>query len=116
MNIINDTELFNIGITGLEGVFTDLSGTVIFSKEGKQWIEDFRNNLNYKNKQFYLTSKDVLTANRRVAIFAERFFRASCWKKSAKITRPPLPSAAPIRPRHLVSTQQGDRNLGSRMT
>jgi hypothetical protein len=76
MNIINDTELFNIGITGLEGVFTDLSGTVIFSKEGKQWIEDFRNNLNYKNKQFYLTSKDVLTAksnkNYRKRILSEK--------------------------------------------
>ena len=39
--------------------------------------------------------------------FCERFFRASCSKNQQKITRPPMPSAAPIRPRHLVSTQQG---------
>ena len=39
--------------------------------------------------------------------FCERFFRASCSKNQQKTTRPPMPSAAPIRPRHLVSTQQG---------
>ena len=39
--------------------------------------------------------------------FCEIFFRASCSKNQQKITRPPMPSAAPIRPRHLVSTQQG---------
>jgi len=39
--------------------------------------------------------------------FCERFFRASCSKNQQKITRPPMPSAAPIRPRPLVSTQQG---------
>ncbi len=31
-----------------------------------------------------------------------------------KISWQLLPSAAPIRPRHLVSTQQGDRNIGSK--
>jgi tetratricopeptide (TPR) repeat protein len=39
--------------------------------------------------------------------FCKRFFRASCSKNQQKTTRPPMPSAAPIRPRHLVSTQQG---------
>ena len=39
--------------------------------------------------------------------FCERFFRASGSKNQQKNTRPPMPSAAPIRPRHLVSTQQG---------
>ncbi len=43
---------------------------------------------------------------KRVAIFAKDF-SVSLAEKSAKITRPLLPSAAPIRPRRLVPTQQG---------
>lgn len=47
------------------------------------------------------------SANKRgVAIFA-KYFSGLLLEKSAKTTRPPMPSAAPIRPRHLVSTQQG---------
>jgi hypothetical protein len=43
------------------------------------------------------------------AIFAKDF-SGLLLEKSAKTTRQPMPSAAPIRPASLVSTQQGDRN------
>jgi hypothetical protein len=45
--------------------------------------------------------------NRGVAIFATACLGASQPQQAAKITRPLLPAAAPIRPRHLVSTQPG---------
>ena len=41
------------------------------------------------------------------SLFLRKIFPGSCSKNQQKITRPPMPSAAPIRPRHLVSTQQG---------
>ena len=41
------------------------------------------------------------------SLFLRKIFPGFLLEKSAKITRPPMPSAAPIRPRHLVSTQQG---------
>ena len=44
------------------------------------------------------------------AIFAKDF-SGLLLEKSAKTTRQPMPSAAPIRPAPLVSTQQGDRNI-----
>jgi hypothetical protein len=40
-----------------------------------------------------------------------KIFPGVLLEKSAKITRPLMPSAAPIRPRHLVSTQQGVETL-----
>ncbi|WAR46020.1 hypothetical protein [Methylomonas rapida] len=43
--------------------------------------------------------------------FCERFFGNPLTEKSAKITRPLMPAAAPIRPRHLVPTQQGVETL-----
>ena len=43
--------------------------------------------------------------------FCERFFGNPLPEKSAKITRPLMPSAAPIRPLRLVSTQQGVETL-----
>jgi hypothetical protein len=52
---------------------------------------------------------DKLTGagNRGVAIFAKDFSGHPARKNQQKCTRPLMPSAAPIRPRHLVSTQQG---------
>jgi hypothetical protein len=44
---------------------------------------------------------------RGVAIFAKDFSGHPARKNQQKCTRPLMPSAAPIRPRHLVSTQQG---------
>jgi hypothetical protein len=44
--------------------------------------------------------------NYSAAIFAKDF-SGLLLEKSAKITRQLMPSAAPIRPRHLVSTPQG---------
>ena len=44
------------------------------------------------------------------AIFAKDF-SGLLLEKSAKTTRQPMPSAAPIRPAPLVSTRQGDRNI-----
>ena len=41
------------------------------------------------------------------SLFLRKIFPGSCSKNQQKITRPPMPSAAPIRPRHLVSPQQG---------
>ncbi|WP_221898527.1 hypothetical protein [Bathymodiolus japonicus methanotrophic gill symbiont] len=35
---------------------------------------------------------------------------------SKNLTRPLMPPAAPIRPRHLVPTQQAGRNIGSKLT
>ncbi len=45
--------------------------------------------------------------------FYESLFWASQPNQAAKITRQLLPSAAPIRPRHLVTTQQGVVTLAS---
>ena len=45
--------------------------------------------------------------DRGVAIFAKDFSGHPARKNQQKCTRPLMPSAAPIRPRHLVSTQQG---------
>ena len=53
-------------------------------------------------------------AERRESLFLRKIFPGFLLEKSAKITRPPMPSAAPIRPRHLVSTQQGGRKIGSK--
>ncbi|WP_221898365.1 hypothetical protein [Bathymodiolus japonicus methanotrophic gill symbiont] len=39
---------------------------------------------------------------------------ASQPSSSKNLTRPLMPPAAPIRPRHLVPTQQGARNIGSK--
>ena len=41
------------------------------------------------------------------SLFLLKIFPGSCSKNQQKITRPLMPAAAPIRPRHLVSTQQG---------
>ena len=41
------------------------------------------------------------------SLFLRKIFPGILLEKSAKITRPPMPSAAPIRPASLVSTQQG---------
>jgi hypothetical protein len=46
-------------------------------------------------------------SGRGVAIFAKDFSGHPARKNQQKCTRPLMPSAAPIRPRHLVSTQQG---------
>ena len=54
-----------------------------------------------------VSREELKTALQGSRYFCERFFRASCSKNQQKTTRPPMPSAAPIRPRHLVSTQQG---------
>ena len=62
-----------------------------------------------KNKS--IEAKDFKITESRY--FCDRFFGNPLTEKSAKITRPLMPSAAPIRPRHRVSTQQGDRNFGS---
>jgi hypothetical protein len=43
--------------------------------------------------------------------FCESLFLASQPNQAAKITRPLMPPAAPIRPRRLVSTQQGVETL-----
>src|SRR5512137_14763 len=52
-----------------------------------------------------------LRRKRGVAIFAKDFSGHPARKNQQKCTRPLMPSAAPIRPRHLVSTQP---NKGSR--
>ena len=44
---------------------------------------------------------------RGVAIFAKDFPGHPARKNQQKCTRPLMPSAAPIRPHHLFSTQQG---------
>jgi hypothetical protein len=44
---------------------------------------------------------------RGIAIFAKDFSGHPTRKNQQKCTRPLMPSAAPIRPRHLVSNQQG---------
>jgi len=41
------------------------------------------------------------------SLFLRKIFPGILLEKSAKITRPPMPSAAPIRPATLVSTRQG---------
>lgn len=50
---------------------------------------------------------DLIEAMRGVAIFAKDFSGHPARKNQQKCTRPLMPAAAPIRPRHLVSTQQG---------
>ena len=74
-------------------------------------------NLNYSTKAFsQLThnehsKKSAIHDGKRklrgVAIFAKDFSGHPAGKNRQKCTRPLMPSAAPIRPRHLVSTQQG---------
>ena len=59
------------------------------------------------NKFLVELSQSGITEAAGSRYFCERFFRASCSKNQQKTTRPPMPSAAPTRPRHLVSTQQG---------
>jgi len=49
----------------------------------------------------------LMESERGVAIFAKDFSGHPARKNQQKCTRPLMPSAAPIRPRHLVSTQQG---------
>jgi multiple antibiotic resistance protein len=61
-------------------------------------------NLNYMTKRFSAVGALAL---RGVAIFAKDFSGHPARKNRQKCTRPLMPSAAPIRPRHLVSTQQG---------
>ena len=48
--------------------------------------------------------------------FCERFFRASCSKNQQKCTRPPMPSAAPIRPASLATHPTRGVSLSFAMT
>jgi hypothetical protein len=50
---------------------------------------------------------EAMAGGRGVAIFAKDFSGHPARKNQQKCTRLLMPSAAPIRPRHLVSTQQG---------
>ncbi|GFO73519.1 hypothetical protein BJAS_P4359 [Bathymodiolus japonicus methanotrophic gill symbiont] len=51
--------------------------------------------------------KRTYDPNRGVAIFAKACFGHPSPSKRKNLTRPLMPPAAPIRPRHLVPTQQG---------
>ena len=50
----------------------------------------------------------------RESLFLRKIFPGFLLEKSAKITRPPMPSAAPIRPRHLCFDPTRGRNIGSK--
>ncbi|WP_221898347.1 hypothetical protein [Bathymodiolus japonicus methanotrophic gill symbiont] len=52
--------------------------------------------------------------NRRAMLLAKACFGHPSPSKQQKLTRPLMPPAAPIRPRHLVPTQQAGRNIGSK--
>ncbi|MFI3179484.1 MAG: hypothetical protein QX188_08010, partial [Methylococcaceae bacterium] len=54
-----------------------------------------------------LIGHEILLERSGESLFLRKIFPGFLLEKSAKITRPPMPSAAQIRPRHLVSTQQG---------
>jgi len=59
----------------------------------------------------YLLVRTYSESIRGVAIFAERFFRASQQEKIGKNYATAYACGAPIRPRHLVPTQQGVETL-----
>ena len=59
------------------------------------------------NQLVQIFDQVYINKERGVAIFAKDFSGHPARKNQQKCTRPLMPSAAPIRPRHLVSTQQG---------
>ena len=56
----------------------------------------------------------VTNTIQRESLFLRKIFPGFLLEKSAKITRPPMPSAAPIRPRHLCFDPTRGRNIGSK--
>ncbi|OQW74820.1 MAG: hypothetical protein BVN35_09395 [Proteobacteria bacterium ST_bin11] len=80
----------------------------------EQWIAFNRElkqgkltHLEYDKNSQKLAWRKPKADNRGVAIFAERFFRASQQEKIGKNHATAYACGAPIRPRHLVPTQQG---------
>ncbi|MBS4049803.1 MAG: hypothetical protein KGZ69_01195 [Methylomonas sp.] len=82
------------------------------------WAEEAETGLaeNTEDGPSEKAKKKTKTKDPESHYFCRKIFSGILLEKIGKNHATVYAFGAPIRPRHLVSTQQGDRNIGSRMT